>query len=141
VVPAPVSRELPLTVPEPSEAQLQTLLSAWLEAKAAVLAGKPAAEPLSDLARPLLISRLEQQQQQNRSRNTIEAVEATIQSLKVQERSPQRIAAAVSLRYSDEQRDADGRVLSRTPSRELRNVYVFARDGATWHVAAFRPSR
>ncbi|MFM7653427.1 MAG: IMS domain-containing protein, partial [Vulcanococcus sp.] len=138
--PAPAaSTGLPLTSPKPTEAQLQTLLTAWLNAKSALLAGKPAAEPLNTLARPLLIRRLEQQQLENRSRNEIEAIEATIQGLQIRERSPRRIAAAVNLRYTDERRHTDGRVLSRTPASELRNIYVFARDGETWHVAAFRP--
>ena len=137
--PPPASAELPLTSAEPTDGQLKTLLSAWLDAKAAVLAGKPAAEPLTDLARPLLIRRLDLQQKENRSRNEVETIDATVQSLQIRERSPRRIAAAVSLSYTDERRSATGTVLSRTPASELRNVYVFARDGDTWHVAAFRP--
>ena len=139
--PAPTASTsgLPLTSAEPTEAQLQLLLSAWLEAKAAVLAGKPAAEPLSDLARPLLIRRLEQQQNENRSRRETEVIDTGIESLEIRERSPGRIAAAVRLRYADARLGSDGQVLSRTPSSELRNIYVFARDGESWHVAAFRP--
>ena len=130
---------LPLTAASPDDAQLTALLSAWLEAKADVLQGQTSARPLSDLARPLLISRLERQQSENRSRAEIESFEAQVQSLEIRERSARRIAAAVVLRYSDARRDSSGRVLSRTPSSELRNVYVFARDGETWRVAAFRP--
>mgnify|MGYP006270725551 CR=1 FL=1 len=135
----PASSNLPLTIAEPTDAQLKALLSAWLDAKSAVLAGQPAAEPLTDLARPLLISRLELQQKENRSRNEVEAINATVLSLQIRERGPQRIAAAVNLTYSDERRAANGSVLSRTPASELRNIYVFARDGETWHVAAYRP--
>jgi len=138
--PAPSStRALPLTSTEPTADQLQALLTAWLDAKAAVLAGTPPAEPLTNLARPLLIRRLELQQKENRSRNETEAIDATIQGLEIRERSPRRIAAAVRLSYADERRGPDGRVLSRTAASELRNIYVFARDGDTWHVAAFRP--
>ena len=133
------SSNLPLTSPEPTEPQLKGLLSTWLDAKSAVLAGQPAAEPLTDLARPLLISKLEQQQQENRSRNEIEAINATVLSLQIRERSPRRISAAVTLTYSDERRTSSGSVLSQTPASELRNIYVFARDGETWHVAAYRP--
>ncbi len=137
--PAPASNALPLNAAEPDEAQLQSLLEAWLQAKAAVLAGKTPAQPLTDLARPLLITRVEKQQGENRSRGEIETIEASVQSLQIRERSPRRIATAVSLRYSDQRSDPSGRVLSRTPASELRNLYVFARDGDTWHVAAFRP--
>jgi len=41
----------------------------------------------------------------------------------------------------DARLDRTGKVLNRTPSSELRNVYVFARDGDTWRLAAFRPDR
>jgi len=137
--PPTTSPALPLTSAEPTDAQLKVLLTAWLDAKAAVLAGQPSAQPLSELARPLLVRRLELQHQENRSRQEMEAIEATLQSLEVRERSPRRIAAAVTLRYSDQRRAANGQVLSQTPSSELRNIYVFARDGESWHVAAYRP--
>jgi hypothetical protein len=133
------SSNLPLTTAEPDDAQLKALLEAWLKAKASVLAGREAAQPLSDLARPLQIERLESQQRENRSRGEVESFDASVQSLEIRERNPKRIAAAVSLRYSDQRSDASGRVLSRTPAGELRNLYVFARDGQTWRVAAFRP--
>jgi hypothetical protein len=133
------SSNLPLTTAEPDDAQLKALLEAWLKAKASVLAGREAAQPLSDLARPLQIERLESQQRENRSRGEVESFDASVQSLQIRERNPKRIAAAVSLRYSDQRSDASGRVLSRTPAGELRNLYVFARDGQTWRVAAFRP--
>ena len=138
-VKAASSSSLPLTTTEPDDAQLKALLDAWLQAKASVLAGKAAAQPLTDLARPLQIQRLESQQRENRSRGEVERFDASVQSLQIRERSPKRIAAAVSLRYSDQRSDASGRVLSRTPAGELRNLYVFARDGQTWRVAAFRP--
>ncbi len=138
-VEAASSSRLPLTTTEPDDAQLNALLDAWLQAKASVLAGKAAAQPLTDLARPLQIQRLESQQRENRSRGEVERFDASVQSLQIRERSPKRIAAAVSLRYSDQRSDASGRVLSRTPAGELRNLYVFARDGQTWRVAAFRP--
>ena len=139
-VKAASSSSLPLTTAEPDDAQLKALLDAWLQAKASVLAGKAAAQPLTDLARPLQIQRLESQQRENRSRGEVERFDASVQSLQIRERSPKRIAAAVSLRYSDQRSDASGRVLSRTPAGELRNLYVFARDGQTWRVAAFRPA-
>ena len=139
-VEAASSSSLPLTTTEPDDAQLKALLDAWLQAKASVLAGKAAAQPLTDLARPLQIQRLESQERENRSRGEVERFEASVESLQIRERSPKRIAAAVSLRYSDQRSDASGRVLSRTPAGELRNLYVFARDGQTWRVAAFRPA-
>ena len=130
---------LPPTSAEPTNVELQALLAAWLQAKASLLAGRQPAVALSDLARPLLIERLQRQEADNRNRNVSETIEADVESLAIRERGPRRIRAAVLLRYSDERRDASGALLSRTPPRELRNVYVFARDGNAWKVADFRP--
>mgnify|MGYP006278982853 CR=1 FL=1 len=138
--PAPQTSSSTLTSAEPSTVELQTLLHSWLESKSAVLAGRSTATPLDHLARPLLIRQLEAQQAENRSRGETEAITTRINSLEVVQQTPRRIAAVVNLTYGSARRDAAGRVLSRTPSRDLRNVYVFARDGDTWHVAAFRPA-
>ena len=54
----------------------------------------------------------------------------------VQERTPQRIAVAAELDYSDTRQSADGKTLGRTAPTTLRNVYVFGRDGDTWRLAA-----
>lgn len=132
---------LPLTVAEPDERQLQLLLETWLDAKTSLLAGSPAPQPLDQLARPALVSQLEQQLAANRSAGATETVKASVESLTISERSPGRIAADVVLRYSDERRNNDGIVLSSTPTTSLRNTYVFGRDGEVWHLAAFQANR
>lgn len=142
-LPPPASRlpsgSLPLISVEPTNVELQALLEAWLRAKGSLLAGRQPAVALSDLARPMLIERLQRQEADNRNRSVSETIEADVESLAIRERGPRRISAAVLLRYSDERRDAGGALLSRTPPGQLRNIYVFARDGDTWKVAGFRP--
>ena len=138
--PKPVAA-LPLTAPEPSEAQLQQLLQAWLNAKGALLAGGSSSLALEQLARPLQVEKLEQQLQANRQAGASETVKATVDSLRISERSPRRIAAEVTLTYSDERRSSDGQLLSSTPPTSLHNTYVFARDGERWLLAAYQPSR
>ena len=139
-VPAPPAADsVPLTRAEPSSLDLQTLLDTWLEAKASLLAGRPAAAPLAELASPTLISKLEKRQAENRQAGLSETIEARVESLEILERGPNRISAAVRLQYSDETRDASGRVINRSPRAELRNRYVFIREGDTWRVADFRP--
>jgi hypothetical protein len=139
--PAAAKPDLPLTASTPTQAQLRTLLEAWLASKAAVLAGSAPAHNLAELARPGVVAKLESQQSVNASRSETENVNASVQSFSITEQSPNRVAAEVALTYSDERRNASGQVISRTPSSELRNTYVFARDGDTWRLAAFRPSR
>lgn len=132
--PGPVP--LPLSIAKPTERQLRSLLQAWLDAKAAVLAGKEPAVPLDRLARSGPIDRLEAERRQDRATAQTQTIQAAIRALTVKERSPQRIAVAVEIDYSDSRQSADGQVVGRTPPMSLRNVYVFGRDGDTWRLAA-----
>jgi hypothetical protein len=136
----PPAPAFPVTAADPSDAQLQELLEAWLTAKAAVLAGQQAPVALTDLARSAQVERLQQQQQANSSAGATETVTTTVQSFSVSERSANRIAAQVTLQYSDERRDSSGKLLGQTATTTLRNSYVFARDGERWLLAAYKPS-
>ena len=138
--PEPAVPAFPLMAAEPSETQLQELLEAWLTAKAAVLAGQPAPMPLTDLARSAQVALLQRQEQANRSAGATETVKVKVESFSVSERGPRRIAAEVTLQYSDERRANNGTLLSQTASTTLTNTYVFARDGDRWLLAAFKPS-
>ena len=139
--PEPVAAPaFPLTSADPSETQLQNLLETWLAAKAAVLAGQKPAVALQDLARSNQVEQLQRQEQANRRGGISETVKAVVESFSITERSPRRIAAQVTLRYSDERRDSGGKLLEQTSSTTLRNTYVFARDGERWLLAAFKPS-
>ena len=138
--PEPEAPAFPLTAPDPSETQLQELLETWLAAKAAVLAGQPAPVPLADLARGAQVALLQRQEQANRSAGATETVTVKVERFSVSERSPRRIAAEVTLQYSDERRATNGTLLSQTASTTLTNTYVFARDGDRWLLAAFKPS-
>lgn len=138
--PKPPAPAFPLTAAEPRDAQLQELLETWLTAKAAVLAGQPSPVALADLARSTQVERLQQQLQANRSAGATETVTTNVQSFSVSERSANRIAAQVTLQYSDERRDSSGKLLGQTASTTLRNTYVFSRDGERWLLAAFKPS-
>ena len=136
----------PLTVAEPNEEQLKDLLEAWLEGKYRLLADSRHLPPppqsgyplLSDLARNPQVEALERQKERNNSAGITEAVKISVESFTVLERSPNRIAAQATLRYSDEVRDRSSRVLSQTPDTTLTNTYVFARDDGRWLLASFK---
>ncbi len=132
----PRASNLPLTVADPDEPQLRGLLEAWLDAKTAVLAGKQPALPLDRLARPGPVERLEADRRHDREVGQTQAIQAEIRTLAIKERTPQRIAVAAELDYSDRRQGADGKAIGRTPATTLRNVYVFGRDGDTWRLAA-----
>jgi len=128
----------PLGAPEPSDAQIQALLEAWLNAKAALLAGKTSTIPLAAMARPSQIERLEATVAADQNRGETEAITTKIQSFAVDERSPSRIAATVGLDYSETRLDRSGSPTGPTATLQLSNRYVFARDNGTWRLVSFR---
>jgi len=138
--PKPPAPAFPLTSSDPSETQLQELLEAWLAAKAAVLAGQQPPTALTALARSSQVTLLQRQEQANRNAGVTETVNAKVESFNVRERTPRRIAAEVTLQYSDQRRSATGAVLSQTASTTFTNIYVFGRDGDRWLLAGFKPS-
>ena len=130
---------LPLRADSPSEVQLRDLLAAWLQAKTAVLAGAQPDQQLADLAGPIQVQRLEQQQAENRATSTTQDVRATVESFAVDERNTTRITATVKLRYSERELDAAGQPVGSVQEIPLTNRYVFGRgaDGV-WRMMSFR---
>lgn len=139
VDPGPASLK-PLEADAPGEAQLQTLLQAWLDRKARVLAGGSQADAqLETVARDGLIQQLEAERQADAATGARQTVEATITSVEVVSRSPKRIELRARVSYSDQRLDADGQVIERTPPTTLPVTYIFGRDNRTWRLHAYIP--
>ena len=136
----PPAPPAPLTAAEPSAAQVRALLEAWLAAKAAVLAGKTSAIPLSAMAREGEVSRLEAERRDDQGQQQTQRIEASIQALRLESSSPNRIAAIVTLSYQDQRLDAGGAPVGKPTRLEgLRNRYVFGRDGDRWRLVSYEP--
>jgi len=131
---------LPLTAKTPDGPQLQALLEAWLAAKAAVLAGGSSPTGLDKLARPGPIERLERERREDAARGERQSLDVKVRQLAISERTPGRIAVTAELAYSDRRLDRSGKELARTAPSNLRNIYVFGRDGDTWRLAATTPA-
>lgn len=136
--PAPAPATLPLRAQAPSEVQVQTLLEAWLDAKAAILAGKNSRIPLEVLARPTQVDRLKTERQGDQTRGETQTISTAITSLKIDERDSNRISTTVTLRYSDQRLNAKGDPEGEPSQLELRNRYVFGRDGGIWRLVSFQ---
>ena len=134
---APASAELPLRADSPSEAQVQALLEAWLDAKAATLAGKDSRMPVEGLARASLVGRLEAERASDQARGETQTISTSITGLTIEERDSNRIAATVILNYSDQRLNAKGDPEGEPTKLQLRNRYVFGREGGIWRVASF----
>ena len=128
----------PLTAITPDEAGIQRLLENWLAVKTAVLKGEPMPLGLDRIAREGPMALLARERRSDAARGQTQRIEVRITDLSLTERSPRRIVAVTRLRYSDRRLDADGKVVERTAPVELRNGYVFGRDGDSWRLAATR---
>lgn len=135
--PAPAA---PLTSSSPSQEEVRLLLERWLAAKAALLEGRSSEADLDLLARPALVADLRSQARGLKARGEQQQIQARIRQFQLTDRSPRRIEADVQLDYSEERRSGDKVIQPRT-SAQLRNIYVFARDGGTWKLADFHSRR
>ncbi len=136
--PAPVVglRIAPLTVSRPDAAQVRRLLENWLTVKSGVLAGEPTPPDLDRIAREGPMALLARERRGDVARGQTQKLEVQIIDLSLSESGPRRIVAVARLRYSDRRLDANGAVLETTAPLELRNGYVFGRDGDSWRLAA-----
>jgi hypothetical protein len=135
--PAPI--QLPLRSASPSAAEVQALLEGWLAAKAAVLAGQTPALPLDQLARDNQLQRLAAEQREDKARNQTQRINARVVEVRLEDSSPSRIAALVTIDYTGQRLNAAGQPVGQ-PTRlpALRNRYVFGRDQGTWRMVSFQ---
>ncbi|MEA5391649.1 ARC6/PARC6 family protein [Cyanobium gracile UHCC 0139] len=126
----------PLTSPRPDAAQVRRLLENWLTIKGDVLAGGPMPQGLDRIARKGPVDLLASERRSDAARGQTQRLDVRISDLTLSESGPRRIVAVARLRYSDRRLDANGTVVETTPPMELRNGYVFGRDGDSWRLAA-----
>ena len=125
---------------QPSDAQLEALLQAWLDRKAIVLRGDGTAdERLKPIARVGLINQVRRQRSIDQSKGLTQNVEASIDFMRVISRTPQRIELRADVDYRDETVNAAGAVVDRTAPRSLKVTYILGRDADGWRLQAFAP--
>ena len=124
----------------PSEAQLESLLQAWLDRKALVLRGDGSAdERLQPIARSRLINQVRQQRSADQLAGLTQKVEASIDFMRVISRTPQRIELRADVDYSDQTLNAAGTVVNSTAPRSLKVTYILGRDEDGWRLQAYAP--
>ncbi|AFY28364.1 ARC6/PARC6 family protein [Cyanobium gracile] len=126
----------PLTSPRPDAAQVRRLLEDWLTIKADVLAGEPIPQGLDRIAREGPVELLTRERRSDAARGQTQRLDVRITDLTLSESGPRRIVAVARLRYSDRRLDENGKVVESTAPMELRNGYVFGRDGDSWRLVA-----
>ena len=127
----------PLLSNAPTEAELQALLQGWLDAKALMLSGEPA--ELSVVAREPLVKRVEQERDADKAAGRSKSIDASITTIEVVDRSPQRIELLAQVAYSDRLQAADGTVIDETAPTDFIVTYVLGRDGTQWRLHDYIP--
>ncbi|MEC8733054.1 MAG: ARC6/PARC6 family protein, partial [Cyanobacteriota bacterium] len=127
----------PLLSDAPTEAELQALLQGWLDAKALMLSGEPA--DLSVVAREPLVKRVEQEREADQAAGRSKSIDASITTIEVVDRKPQRIELLAQVAYSDRLQAADGTVIDETAPTDFSVTYVLGRDGTQWRLHDYIP--
>lgn len=138
--PEPPKAPKPFTLEtdQPNPAQLQEFLQAWLDRKAAVLAGGSVDEArLADVARPGMLDRVQSERTADANAGTTQKVSARISSIDVVSTTANRIELRAEVAYSDERLDAGGKVVDRTAATSYLITYVLGRDAQQWRLEAF----
>ena len=127
----------PLLSDAPTEAELQALLQGWLDAKALMLSGEPA--DLSVVAREPLVKRVELEREADQAAGRSKSIDASITTIEVVDRKPQRIELLAQVAYSDRLQAVDGTVIDETAPTDFSVTYVLGRDGTQWRLHDYIP--
>ncbi len=131
-----VDISLPINAPSPSDQQIQFLIEAWLMGKSNILNGFES-EILISVARPSLFNRVIEQRKKDKLLDQRQIIEANITSIKIVQRSVNRIAADVELDYQDKRISSSGNVLSETVIPSLKVKYILGKNKNNWQVVDY----
>ncbi|QNI75819.1 ARC6/PARC6 family protein [Synechococcus sp. MVIR-18-1] len=129
----------PLAVEKPSEVQLQALLQTWLDLKATALSQNGDSESLVEVARPVLVGRVRDQQAALLRDGLVQKVQASITSIQTVSSTPSRIEVRAQLTYRDQTMNDQGEVVDETPAGNLPVTYILGRDPDGWRLQAYIP--
>ena len=125
----------------PDEAGLQGLIQSWLDLKArAMAADAPETLDFTVVARDHMVQQVRQQQAADSAAGLSKAIDASVTSVELVSRTPQRIEVMAQIAYADKTVNRDGVVVEQTPPGSLSNRYIFGRDGEQWRLTAFIPA-
>ena len=131
-----INKLIPLNTLEPSEQEIKFLVEAWLKGKADILNGLES-ETLISVARPSLFSRVIDQRKKDGLLGQRQIIDANITSIKIVQRSKNRIAADVDLNYKDKMISSSGEILSETVIPSLKVKYVIGKKKDNWQIVDY----
>ncbi len=131
-----VYKVLPLTEVNPSEKQIEILITSWLKAKSDVLNGLEN-DSLSIVAKPSLYNRVKEERKKDLILGEKQIINAGIISMNIAQSSERRIVADVELNYKDKRVSASGNVSSETVIPSLRVKYVIGKNKNIWQLVDY----
>lgn len=120
----------PLTADQPTLQQLQTMVQAWLDAKALLLAGYSA--DLTVVARERLQTRVDDQRAADVAAGQHQVIDAMVTSAEPVSEAAKRIEIRAEVEYNDRTLDSNGALVAETAPTSFTIRYVFGRDGQQW---------
>ena len=127
----------PLIDNEPSPAQIQSLLQAWLDGKAKVLSGGISFN-LPVVAREPLLKRVLAERDKDDAQGQTQMIDATITSLEIVEQTLKRIEVKALITYNDQRISNSGETISITSIPSLGVTYILGREKNLWQLVAYR---
>ena len=127
----------PLTADQPTIQQLQTMVQAWLDAKALLLVGDSA--DLTVVARERLQTRVDDQRAADVAAGQHQVIDAMVTSAEPVSEAAKRIEIRAEVEYNDKTLDSNGALISETAPTSLTIRYVFGRDGQQWKLHEYIP--
>ena len=94
-------------------------------------------ENLISVARPSLFNRVLDQRKKDNLLGQIQTIDANITSIKIVQRSNNRVAADVELNYQDKRINSSGEILSETVIPFLRVKYIIGKNKNIWQVVDY----
>ena len=127
-----------LEAAKPTAIELQGLLQAWLDRKAAVLAGGSVAQAqLADVAREGLLDQVRAERRRDAAVGATQTVKAKVSSVELVSSTANRIELLAKVDYSDQRLSTSGKVIDSTAPTTLAVTYVLGRDGNRWRLHAY----
>ena len=96
-------------------------------------------ESLAEVARPVLVGRVRDQQEALSGDGLVQKVQASITSIQTLSATPSRIEVRAQLTYDDQTLNDQGEVVAETPVGNLSVTYILGRDPDGWRLQAYIP--
>ena len=120
--------------------ETEVLLQLWLDTKATLLDGTASADQLKELASAELVQYAQAGRALDAASGKRRKVNARVQALELSSDTPERRVANATIQYEEKVLSDDGELLGQVKPKQIKNTYVYEKNGDSWQLTDFRPS-